>query len=105
MEEPTDTSSAERTQLYKSLADGRPGWARLMRRMLDAEAPPTDVGAKKAPPRKAREIPPAIKSSRMLQGVGGLSRPRQEAADLFPGALRKGSKACPPCVSFLTPNA
>ena len=41
MGELTDTPSAERTQLYEALADGRPGWARLMKEMLDAKAPPT----------------------------------------------------------------
>ena len=27
------------TQLYRALADGRPGWARLMGKMLSAKAP------------------------------------------------------------------
>ena len=35
--------AAERAQLRKALSDGGPGWARLMRKMLFAKAPPTEA--------------------------------------------------------------
>ena len=43
VDELPETSSADRTQLYKPLAGGRPGWARLVRKMLGGKAPPTEV--------------------------------------------------------------
>ena len=39
-EELADASPTERHQLYKLLAEGRPGWSRLLRKILDAKAPP-----------------------------------------------------------------
>ena len=50
-DELADASLTERQQLYKLLAEGRPGWARLLRKILGAKAPPTEVEVKKAPPR------------------------------------------------------
>ena len=49
-EELADASSTERQQLYKLLADGRPGWSRLLRKILGAKAPPTEVEIKKSSP-------------------------------------------------------
>ena len=45
-EELADASLAERQQLYKISSDGRAGWARLLRKILDAKAPPTEVEIK-----------------------------------------------------------
>ena len=39
-----------------------------------------------------------------MDGIGGLLRPRQEAVNLFPEALREGSKAAPPYAPFLAPK-
>ena len=49
-DELADASWTERQQLYKLLAEGRPGWARLLCKILDARAPPTEVEFRKAPP-------------------------------------------------------
>ena len=48
-DELADSSSTERRQLYKLLAEGRPGWARLLRKILDAKAPPAEVEIKSSP--------------------------------------------------------
>ena len=48
MEEFADASAADRAPLYKALADGRPGWAWLLRKMSDAKAPRAEVELKKA---------------------------------------------------------
>ena len=42
-----DACAAERAQLYKILAEGRAGWPRLLRKLMDAKSPPTEVEAKK----------------------------------------------------------
>ena len=73
-----DTSSAARTHLYEALADGRPGWAPLMRQMLGAKAPPTEVEAKKGLLYREVDMFAATKSNKMIQGVGELLRPRQD---------------------------
>ena len=95
---------SERAQLYKALADGRPGGARPLRKMLDSEAPLTEAEPEKAPQPNGVDVFAAIKSNRTLQGVGELLRPRQEAVDLLPDALREGSSACPPYVPSLSPQ-
>ena len=69
--------------------------------MLGAEAPPTDVEIKKAAPRGEVDIFAAIKANGALSGIGELSRPRQEAVNLFPRALHEGSKVRPPYTPFL----
>ena len=51
-EEPMDTSAPERPQLRKSVAWRKPGWALLLRKMLDAKAPPTETGLEEAFPFK-----------------------------------------------------
>ena len=50
MEELMDTPAAERPRLYKTLADVHPGWARLLRKMLDAEAPSAETEPRKSLP-------------------------------------------------------
>ena len=104
-DELTDASSADRTRLYKALADGRSSWACHLCKMLGDKAPPSAVGVRKAPPRKEVDIPAAIKPSRMPRRIGEMLRALQVAANLFPGALREWSEACPPYVPFLTPKA
>ena len=98
MEEPASASALERAQLPKALPGGRPGWARLFRRMLDAEAPPTEVEIKQGLPLEAFDILAAIEANKMLRGIGELWGVRQEAVNLFPEALREGRNACPPYV-------
>ena len=56
LEELMDTSTSERGQLYRALSGGRPGWGRLLRKMLDAKAAPTAVEVKKALPFKEVDI-------------------------------------------------
>ena len=75
-EELADTSSTERQQLYKLLAEGRPGWPRLLRKILGAKAPPTEVEIKKALPFSEIDIFGAIKAHPALSGIGELLRPR-----------------------------
>ena len=104
MEELTNAPTAERSQLYEALPDGRPGWARLLRMASGAIAPPTEEGLKRALPYKEADICEDIKNQKTPQGVGKLLRPRQEAANLFSEALRAGGKACPPYVPFLSPK-
>ena len=92
-EELADTSSAERQQLHKISSGGRAGWARLLRKILDAKAPPTEVEIKKALPYSEVNIFGAVKAHPSLSGIGDLLRPRQAAANLFSEALYEGSKA------------
>ena len=39
LEELMGATAAERTQFYKMLVGEKPGWARLMRKMLDRSSP------------------------------------------------------------------
>ena len=55
-----DTASAERAQIYKILSEGRSGWARLLRKILDAKSPPAEVEAGKSRPYKEVNIFGAI---------------------------------------------
>ena len=103
-DELADTSATERQQVYKFLADGRPGWARLLRKILDSKAPPTEVEAKKALPFSEVNIFEAIKAHPCLNGIGELLRPRQEAVNIFSEALYVGSKAIPPYIPFVAPK-
>ena len=82
-----DAFTAERAQLYKILADGGAGRARLLRKMLNARSPPAEVEA-------GRSLP--FKEVDLLSALGELLRPRQEAVNLSSGALHEGSKAAPP---------
>ena len=91
-----DASASDPAQLYKVLSGGRPGWAPLVRKMPGAEAPPTEVEIKKAPPPKEEDVFAAIEANRTLVEIGELLAPRQEAVDLVPGALREGGEASPP---------
>ena len=62
-EERAGASTSGRAQSYKALSDARPGWARLLRKMLNAEPPPEEDGARKA----------ALKAHKMSQGGRGAS--------------------------------
>ena len=103
-EELADTSPTERQQLYKLLAEGRPGWSRLLRKILGAKAPPIEVEIKKALPFSEIDIFGAIKAHTALNGIGELLRPRQEAVNIFSAALYEGSKAIPPYIPFVAPK-
>ena len=100
----TDASAAERVQLRKALPDGRPGRARLLRKMRDAAAPPAEVAPKKAPLYKGGEISAAIKTNKAFQSIGELLRPRREVVNIFSDALREGMEACPPYASSYPPK-
>ena len=103
-EELADTSPTERHQLYKLLAEGRPGWSRLLRKILDAKAPPIEVESKKALPYTEIDIFAAIKNHPTLYGLGEILRPRQEAVNIFSEAMYEGSKAVPPYIPFVAPR-
>ena len=75
MEDLADASTSERAQLYGALSGGRPGWPRMLRDMLGARAPPTDVEVAKAPPPKEVDICAALQANKMLRGIGELLRP------------------------------
>ena len=74
-EELADTSTAERTQLYKILSDGRAGWARLLRKILGAKSPPTEMEVKKVLPSEEANISGATRAHPCLSGIGELLRP------------------------------
>ena len=74
-EELADTSTAERTQLYKILSDGRAGWARLLRKILGAKSPPTEMEVQKVLPSKEVNIFGAMRAHPCLSGIGELLRP------------------------------
>ena len=59
---------------------------------------------KEPPPFGAADIYSALEANRMLSGVGELLRPRQEAVNLSPEALREGGEACPPYVPAPSPK-
>ena len=96
--------SAERTRIYKIFPEGRAGRARLLRKNLDAKPPPAEAEVKKSPLYKEGDIFGAIRAHPSLSGIGELLRPRQGAANLFPEALREGSRATPPHTPFLAPT-
>ena len=79
-------------------------WARLPRKMLDAEARPTQVGLKRVLSYEEVDVFAAIKSNYTPQGIGELLRPRQHVVDPFAEALCEGGKACPLYVPFLRPE-
>ena len=83
-EELAEASTAERAQLYKVLGAGRAGWFRLLRKMLGAESPPTDVEVAKSLPYKEVDIFAAIRANPALSGNRELLRPRQGAVGLSP---------------------
>ena len=99
-----DTSTAGRDQLYKVLSGGRAGRARPLRKILDAKAPPAEAEVKQTLPYSGADILGAIRAHPALTRSGELLRPRQDAANLFPEALREGSKATPPYTPFLAPK-
>ena len=103
-EELAGASAADRAQLYRALSGRMPGWARLLRKMLDAEAPPTQVEPGKSPPFTEVDVFAAIKFDETLQLIGELLRPRQEAVNLSSEVSRGGSKACPPYGPILPPR-
>ena len=100
-----DTSSHERLELYKLLSSGKPGYARLLRNMLESQGAATESETKRAPPYKEADIYAALKNrARALAGIGELLTPRQEAAGLFAGALYEGKEAQPPYLPPPTPT-
>ena len=103
-EELMGASTAGRTQLYKLLAAGKPGGPRLMRKIIDSEAPPTELEDKQAPPYEELDIFAAAEAIKFLRGVGEILRPSQEAVNIFCEALRDGGKARPPHTPFLLPK-
>ena len=103
-EELADASSAERTQLYKILSEGRAGWARLLRKISGAKSPPAEAEAGKSLPYKKVNVSAAILAYPALSGIGELPGPRQEAANMFSEALRGGSRATPSCAPYLAPK-
>ena len=104
MEEPADASASERAPSYKARADGRLGWARMLRRILDSGSPLSEAPLKQALPYEEGDEFAAIKANKTLQDIGEPSRPRQEAANLSSEALRESSKACPPYFPFFPPK-
>ena len=65
-EEPADTWTAERNQLYKILSDGRAGWARHLRKILGSKAPPTEAEVKKTNTRVKISLPSSRKGEPKL---------------------------------------
>ena len=94
------TTNAERAQLCMIMAEGRAGCARLIRKMLGAEAPRTEAGVKKVVPFKGVGIFVSIKANEASEGFVDSLRPRQGAANIFSEALYEGNRACPPYSPF-----
>ena len=72
--------------------------------MLDAKAPQREVGVKLALRFKETSISGAIEASKALNGIGAISRPRQDAVNIYCESLRVGSRACPPYIPFVAPK-
>ena len=91
-----DAPHAERAQLFKILAEGRAGWARLLRKVPGAEAPAADVEIRKAAHYEAVDIFAAIRADKALGGIGDILRPRQEDVVTPSEASCGGNRARPP---------
>ena len=68
MGELMDASAPERPQLHKTLGGQKPGRARLLRKILDAEAPPTATEPKKTAPFTEIGILATIKANKASSG-------------------------------------
>ena len=99
-----DTSANERTQLFKRLAEGKAGRARIPRKILDSTQLATEIETKKTPSYKEVDIFPAIKSREHPSGLAGILIPNQKAANLFSEELRNGRRSLPPYTPFLLPK-
>ena len=66
---------------------------------------PTEVEAKKSLSFEEVDKFAAIRADPALSGLGQPPRRRQEAANLFPEALREGSQAAPPYAAVLDPKS
>ena len=89
-----DAWAPERARSYEPITEGRRSWPRAMRRILDSSFPPAENQPKQAPSFKEADIFAAARVRESLRGVGGIPRPRQEAADVSSGPLHDGRAAC-----------
>ena len=69
-EELMDTSAPKRPHLVKTLAAQKPGWARLLRQMLDSKAPPAETEQQRAAPFKEIDIFATIEDNEAVAGIG-----------------------------------
>ena len=76
----------------------------MFRKVLGAKSPPTEIEVGKPLTYRGGDVFAVIGANAALQGIGALIRPRQEAADLFPEALREGSEATPPFTPSVAPK-
>ena len=96
MAEPIDSPNAERAQLLAISAEGRAGGARLLRKMLGAEAPPAEAEVGKPATLKEMGIVATIKGNKALGCIGDVLRFRLEAVNASSESLYPGGRACPP---------
>ena len=89
---------------YKVLSGERPGSLRATRKFLGPRSPPLELRDKKQTSSQEVDITAAAKANKAIWGVGEISRPRKEAANLSPETLSEGRTAFPPCAPFVAPN-
>ena len=77
-------------------ADGKPGRARLLRKMLDPSSPPAEAEQETAVAFEEAAIFFVIQTNGLLPGIGEILRRRLGAVDFFPEASWEGSEGQPP---------
>ena len=79
-----DGSASERAQPYRVLVGERPSQSRIMRKILNARAPPKEMDSYAV-----------AKDRNYLKGIGDILRPRQESVSLLPEALPRTHLSLP----------
>ena len=97
-------SDSERAPLYEVLSGERPSRPRNLRKILDSRAPPPEPQTKKQASFQEVDLYATAKAHRASEGIGEISRPRQDAVDLFSASMQEGGMADPPYTPFLTPK-
>ena len=92
MGEPMATSAAERTQIYRMLAEEKPGWAHLMQKMLEFKAPPAVAEPRRAAAYNEIDSIATIQPDGAPPGIGEVSKLRKKAVYFFPTRRMKGAK-------------
>ena len=91
-----DASASERAQWDSAFMEARPSRFRAMRRIPDSRAPPTEKQPKGVSSFKEVDIFTAVGARKSPKVIGGISRPRQAAVNMFSEASRDGRAACLP---------
>ena len=100
----TPHTCQERAQLYRSPTEERPSRPRAIREILGSGSSPAENRPKETPSFDVVGILVAARVRKSLKRIGGISRPRQEAPNIFSEASHDGRKACPPYRPLPTPG-